>query len=312
MTRPAMNRGHSIAGWCVGTIVNTMNRGGNRMRLARTLLLCCALAGTAGCSVREYALRSIGDALASGGDAYSSDEDIELVGAATPFGLKTIESLLAEVPDHKGLLLAAARGFTQYSYVYVQAPAEEAEERDVKYAYQQQARARKLYLRARDYGLRGLAVDKNDVGLLYWTAVAWAAAISLSKDDPATLAGLPQVDALIARAVAINPDYDHGALRSFLIGYEMSRPGAPAGAEARARVHFARAVELSAGKQASPYVSLAESVAVESRNRAEFEALLKQAILLDPGARPEWRLANFVMQRRARRLLARADELFPE
>jgi predicted anti-sigma-YlaC factor YlaD len=282
------------------------------MKLVRTLLICAALAGIAGCSVREYALRSIGDALASGGDAYSSDDDIELVGAATPFGLKTIESLLAEVPDHKGLLLAAARGFTQYSYVYVQAPAEDAEERDVKYAYAQQARARRLYLRARDYGLRGLEIDKDDVGLLYWTAVAWAAAISLSKDDPATLAGLPKVDALITRAAKLDVDYDRGSLHTFLIGYEVSRPNAPAGAEGRARAHFARAVELSAGKHAGPYVSLAESVAVEKRDRAEFETLLKRAIAIDPGAQPEWRLANLVMQRRARQLLGRADELFPE
>ncbi|MCD6041421.1 MAG: hypothetical protein K0R40_1024, partial [Burkholderiales bacterium] len=105
----------------------------------RTLLLalCLAAAAAPGCSVREYALRSIGDALASGGDTYSADDDLELVGAATPFGLKTIESLLAEVPDHKGLLLAATRGFTQYAYVYVQSPAEEAAERDVKYSYEQ-------------------------------------------------------------------------------------------------------------------------------------------------------------------------------
>lgn len=280
----------------------------------RTLLLalCLAAAAAPGCSVREYALRSIGDALASGGDTYSADDDLELVGAATPFGLKTIESLLAEVPDHKGLLLAATRGFTQYAYVYVQSPAEEAAERDVKYSYEQQARARRLYLRARDYGLRGLELDKDDVGLLYWTAVAWAAAISLSKDSPAILAGLPQVDALIGRAAALDIDYDHGALRTFLIGYEMSRPNAPAGAEQRARTHFARAVELSGGRQAGPYVSLAESVAVEKKDRKEFESLLKRAIQLDPGAKPEWRLANLVMQRRAALLLGRADELFPE
>jgi predicted anti-sigma-YlaC factor YlaD len=92
----------------------------------------------------------------------------------------------------------------------------------------------------------------------------------------------------------------------------MSRPNAGLQAEALARAHFSRAVELSAGKQAGPYVSLAESVCVEKRQRAEFERLLKQAIALDPGAQPEWRLANLVMQRRARRLLSRADELFPE
>jgi len=298
----------------------------------KILLIFCALVAVSGCSMREYALRSIGDALAGGGDVYAADEDIELVGAATPFGLKTIESLLAEVPDHRGLLLAAARGFTQYAYVYVQYPAEQAEERDVAYAYAQQARARRLYLRARDYGLRGLrltgdgallrlqtepekvlaSTTPDDVPLLYWTGVAWAAAISLSKDSPATIAGLPAVDALIARAAALNVDYDHGSLRTFLIGYEMSRPNAGPGAESRARTHFARAVELSAGRHAGPYVSLAESVAVEKRNRREFESLLKQAIEVDAGARPEWRLANLVMQRRARQLLARTEELFPE
>jgi len=301
-------------------------------RVLKTALLCCVLVAAAGCSMREYALRSLGDALASGGDAYGADEDIELVGAATPFGLKTIESLLAEVPDHRGLLLAAARGFTQYSYVYVQYPAEQAEERDVAYAYAQQARARRLYLRARDYGLRGLKLSgeaalrslqtepdkalasttRDDVPLLYWTGVAWAAAISLSKDSPATIAGLPAMDALVMRAAALDVDYDHGSLRTFLIGYEMSRPNAAPGAEGRARAHFARAVELSAGRHAGPYVSLAESVAVEKRNRREFESLLKQAIEVDPDARPEWRLANLVMQRRARHLLARTEELFPE
>jgi len=275
-------------------------------------VLCLALAGTLGCSVREYAVRSIGDALASGGDVYASDEDIEFVGAATPFGLKTIESLLAEVPDHRGMLLAAARGFTQYAYVYVQLPAEVAMERDVALGYAQQARARRLYLRGRDYGLRGLQLEKSDVALLYWTAVAWAAAISLSKDDPAMLAGLPQVDALIRRAQALDADFDHGALRTFLIGYEMSRPNAGADAEARARAHFERAVELSGGRHAGPYISLAESVCVETRARREFEALLRQAMQIDPGARPEWRLANLVIQQRARRLLARADELFPQ
>jgi predicted anti-sigma-YlaC factor YlaD len=301
---------------------------------AMTVRLCllCALLALGGCSVREYALRSIGDALASGGDVYAADDDIELVGGATPFGLKTIESLLAEVPDHRGLLLAAARGFTQYAYVYVQSPAEQAEERDVTYAYEQLARARRLYLRARDYGLRGLGLTgdavmvglqtepakllagttKADVPLLYWTALAWAAAISLSKDSPSTVAGLPAVDGLIARAAALDIDFDHGSLRTFLIGYEMSRPNAPAGAEARARAHFARAVQLSGGKQAGPFVSLAESVAAEKKDRREFESLLQRAVQIDPGAKPEWRLANLVMQRRARRLLAHADELFPE
>jgi len=185
-------------------------------------------------------------------------------------------------------------------------------ERDVAAAYAQQARARALYVRARDYGRRGLKRDQDDVALLYWTAVAWAAAISLSKDDPAMLAELPEVDKLIRRAEKLDADFDHGALRSFLIGYEMSRPTAGAGAERLARADFARAVALSDGKQAAPYVALAESVCVPAHARKEFDALLRQALRIDLDARPEWRLANEVMQRRARWLLSRIDEFFPE
>jgi predicted anti-sigma-YlaC factor YlaD len=304
-----------------------------RPGLVRRLALAALLAGLAsGCSVREQVAGAIGDALAGGGDVYAADDDVDFIGVATPFGLKTIESLLAVVPDHRGLLIAATRGFTQYAYVFVQAPADDLEEASVAGAYEQRARARRMYLRARDYGLRGLGLatpearerlrtdpqgalagtTPADVPLLYWTGLAWAAAISLSKDDPATIAGLPAVDALVMRAAALDPDWDHGALRSFLIGYEVNRPNAAPDAIERARTHFVRAVELSAGQQAAPYVSLAESVAVARRGRAEYEALLRQALAIDAGKRPEWRLANLVMQRRARWLLARVDLVFVE
>lgn len=298
------------------------------IRLGTVVALLAILAAAAGCSVREQVARSMGDALAGGGAVYAADDDIEFVGLATPFGLKTVESLLAVVPDHRGLLLAAARGFTQYAYVYIQSPAEEAEERDVTAAYAQRARARRMYLRARDYGLRGLGLDAQglredpkavlertgleDVALLYWSGVAWAAAISLGKDDPALVSGLPAVDALIRRAAALDADFDHGALRSFLVSYELSRPNASPDAIERARAHFARAVELSGGLQAGPYVALAESVAVASRDRRQFETLLAAALAVDPDKRADWRLVNLVMQRRAKRLLARADEFFPE
>jgi predicted anti-sigma-YlaC factor YlaD len=57
---------------------------------------------------------------------------------------------------------------------------------------------------------------------------------------------------------------------------------------------------------------LAETVSVQKQDRAEFQSLLKQALAIDPDARPEWRLENLLMQRRARWLLGRTDELFVE
>jgi len=303
--------------------------------LARGCALLAAFAlalAASGCSVRNVAVNSMADALAASGSGFGSDDDPELIGAAAPFSLKLMESILAEAPNHRGLLLAAAQGFVQYAYAFVEMGADELEDRDLRAAYAQRERARRLYLRARDYGLRGLetahpglrkalkadparavaGATAEDVPLLYWTGVAWAAAISLSKDDPFLLAELPIMEALVRRALELNEDYDNGAIHVFMISYEMSRAGMSADAAARARRHFERAVELTGGMQASPYVTFAESASTVERNRKEFEQLLQRALKIDAAARPEWRLVNTVMQRRARWLLARTDRLFAD
>ncbi len=293
-------------------------------------LILAALAVSTGCT--RLVASSIGDALAEDSLVYAGDDDVELVGAAIPFGLKTIETLLVQVPQHRGLLTAAARGFTQYAYIYVQLPADELEERDVAAAYDQRTRARRLYLRARNFGLRGLGFEHDDalarlrgepetalagmgaedLETLYWTGIAWSAAIALGKDQPALIADLPVVDAIIARATALDPDFDDGGLHTFLISYEMGRPGGGAEATEIAYRHFQRAVELSRGQRVAPFVAMAESVTVAQRQRRAFEDLLEQALAVDTDGRAEWRLANHVMQRRARWLLARTDTFFLE
>src|SRR5215510_297980 len=124
------------------------------MKTARFIAI-VALLLNCGC-IRRFAINRLGDALASSGAVFSSDDDPELIEAAAPFSLKLIESLLAEAPNHTGLLLAGSRGFTQYAYAFVQEHAEEIESENLSKAKAQQTRARNLYLRARDYGLRGL------------------------------------------------------------------------------------------------------------------------------------------------------------
>jgi predicted anti-sigma-YlaC factor YlaD len=291
-------------------------------------LLALVLAG-GGCSVNQLAARKLGNALAQGGGVYASDDDPELIRQAAPFSLKLMESLLAEDPHQRGLLGAASSGFTQYAYAFVQQDADEMESRDVQAARALRYRARRLYLRARDYALRGLeeghpgftaqlradpaaaarTLEKPDVSLAYWAASSWGSAIGIVKDNTDLIAELPQVEALIDRALALDETYDHGAIHGFLIIYEMSRPNGAGSPAARARAHFARAVQLTGGKQAGPFVSLAESVSVPEQNRKEFESLLRQALAIDAAAKPEWRLVNLVMQRRARWLLSQVDNL---
>lgn len=288
------------------------------------------LLSTTGCSVKKFAINKLGDSLANSGTTFASDNDPEFVGQAIPFSLKLIEGLLAESPKHRGLLFAAASGFTQYSYAYVQQPSDEVETEDLPKSSTLRARARNLYLRARDYGLRGLetkhsgfeqalgkepksavrVAKKVDVPLLYWTAVSWGAAISFSKDQPELVAEQPQVEALIDRAYELDPDYDHGVIEQFLISYESARQGAHGDFTARCKTHFDRAVALTDGQLASPFVAYAETVTIQKQDQAEFESLLKRALAVNPDGRPEWRLSNLIMQRRARWLLSRESELF--
>jgi predicted anti-sigma-YlaC factor YlaD len=283
-----------------------------------------------GCSLRRYAINQVGNVLAEGPSVYETDEDIELVGGALPFGLKLVESLLQQSPRHRGLLLTACRGFVLYSYAYVDFEAEVAEDEDLERAGQLRDRARKLYLRAFDYGLRGLeesypgfrerllssprdAVSlvankkAKDLDFLYWTAASLGLAISISRDDAALLARLPEVEAMIDRGLALNEGWSEGALHAFQVQLAGAKPGQPDFTAIQR--HYERALDLSQGKDASLYLAYAESVSVPQQNRTEFESLVKKALAVDLDVDPNRRLVNSLAHRRAEWLLKHIDDL---
>lgn len=296
-------------------------------RAAAGIVLPVLLAAASGCSVQRFVSNRVADTLAASGTTYSADDDPELVEAALPFSLKLMESVLASTPEHRGLLGATCAAFTQYAYGFVQQDADAVALEDTDRAWAGWKRAQRLYLRARDYGLRGLEValpgfgaglrgdgaataaraGAAEVDLLYWTAVSWVAAISLGKDDPGLVAELPIVSALIDRALQVDADWDRGAIHSFLVTYAMVRPDVEGDRLELARRHFERALELTQGRAAGPHLSWAEAVCVPREDRACFEQSLQAALAVDPDAEPATRLVNTVMQRRAAWLLANAD-----
>ena len=200
--------------------------------MKRLVLLSAILLSS--CSVKRYAINQLGNALAASGSTFAADEDPELIRAAVPFSLKLIESLLAENPRHEGLLLAAARGFTQYSYAFVQEDADELEDTDKVTATAMRARAAKLYLRGRNYGLRGLEVKhpgfaerlkanpkeavkelkQSEAPMMYWTAISWGAALAASHDFM-MLPEVPRFEALIDRVIDLDEAFDEGTVHTF-------------------------------------------------------------------------------------------------
>jgi predicted anti-sigma-YlaC factor YlaD len=283
------------------------------------------------------ASKVMASALSAGGPnsrAFSSDDDPELVKDAVPFGLKTMESVLEEQPRHVGLLTALTGGFTQYAYAFVQADADAAElEGKTAAARAGRDRARKLYLRARDYGLRGLDArhegmaaklrsmrdlpaalrdaELEDVPLLYWTAASWALAISNGKEQMDLVAELPAPEALAERALALDESWSQGALHEFFVSFDAARGAASGGGPKAARAHLDRAQALSHGKKLGGLVAYAEGVSVQAQDKREFEQLLKRVVDFEADDAPDFRLANLIAQKRAKLLLAHEDDLFP-
>jgi len=260
---------------------------------------------------------------------FTRDDDLELVGDAIPFGLKLYESLLDSSPKNKDLLIATCSNFTQYGVAFLETEAAvlgEAQHHDEVVHLNQ--RALKLYLRAKGYCLRAMEVrfpgigpklltdpvpalakaEKKDVPLLYWMAASWGSAIGLGVDRPEIVIDMPAVRALADRALALDESWGKGALHEMFVSLE-SLPEALGGSPARAREHFARAIELQKGLSPGPYVALATGVAVPEQNRDEFEKLLQAALAIDPENDPSVRLVTLVQQRRARALLDHVDTL---
>lgn len=295
------------------------------------LFLFLLLALFSACSLKRMAVNSFANAFTEGSSrVYARDDDPELVGDALPFALKTIESLLETVPDHKGLLIAAASGFVQYAHAYVLRPAQTLAARDRNAARRGRLRAARLFLRGREYGLRALEVShpgisknlvKNrqsalsktkpeDVPALYWTGAAWASAISVSKDDMALVGDLNIVQALMERALQLDESWGEGAIHEFFIHFTAGRSEAEGGGLSKAEEHFRRAMELNRGRSISPLVALAESVCVRQQDRQRFENLLQQALQFNVNQSPDKRLANLLAQQKAQQLLENIDELF--
>jgi predicted anti-sigma-YlaC factor YlaD len=297
---------------------------------ARAFVLLTLAVALPGCSVKKMAINTVGNALAESGSSFASDDDPELIAAAIPFGLKTIEGLLVQVPRNRGLLFAACSGFTQYSYAFVQQEADYVEAQDLPKATAMRARAKKLYLRALDYGLRAFDVEfpgfstqirkdpdaalarttKKHVPLLYYTGAAWAAAFAVDVTDSQLSVNQTAMEKIMRRALALDEAWEKGSLHDFFISWESGHAGAGGSVE-KAREHYAKAKELAAGQRVSPLVSYAESVLVTEQKKKEFEQLLNEALAFDPAkAAPEQKLANVLAQRRAKWLLSRIEELF--
>jgi predicted anti-sigma-YlaC factor YlaD len=296
----------------------------------RRLTIVCLLLSSSGC-LKQLALGSVADALSGEGGGLSRDDDPELVRDSLPVIIETMEQIHDGVPRHRGLTIALTRAITSYGAGFVQEDADRLEEKDVEAARVLRRRARRLFLRARGYGLEALdqsvpglgralgdgtreqraallaRAKRDDVAALYWTAAAWGSAIANAKDDMKLVGELPQVRELVERALALDESYGEGSIHELLLTLDASQ-----GNKAKAKEHFERALALSHGKKLGPLVTWAEVIDVDAQNKKEFTELLDKVVAFDVDSDKDHRLPNIIAQRRARWLLGRTADLFVE
>jgi predicted anti-sigma-YlaC factor YlaD len=302
-------------------------------KLSPCLLIITLAMIISGCSVKTTTVNLVAGALSkeSSSSVFSGDDDPELVGDALPFAIKLYESLVAGSPDNRPLLLATGKSLCMYAYAFIQVPAEQLTYSDLETKNEMLQRAKKLYLRGRDYILKAISlrhphfaenIDKNDfasafkgvtardTSYLYWAGMAWMAAFTADKGDVALLVDIPKAVALISKTMEFNDGYSEGAAHEFFISYYGAMPAAMGGNEEKAREHFAKAVAYSQGYKSSPYLALATSVCVKNQKLAEFKALLETALKVDVNKRPGNRLLNILNIQKAHWLLEHADNFF--
>jgi predicted anti-sigma-YlaC factor YlaD len=295
-------------------------------RLSLAALLLCT-----GC-LKQIALGSVADSLSASGNGYARDDDPELVRDSIPVIIKLMEQIHDALPKHHDLTVALTRTTTSYGVAFIAEDADRVEDRDVQAGRVLRARAKRMFLRARGYGLDALEqsmpgsralllgsdrdarnaliarAQKRDVPALYWLAAAWGSAIANAKDDMQLVGDLPIVAALMKRALALDESWEEGAIHEFFITYD----AAQGDGKAAAKKHFERALELSHNKKLPPYVTYAEAVCVDAQDKKEFVRLLDKVIAFDVDSDPDHRLVNILAQRRARWLMSRIADLFAE
>ena len=244
--------------------------------------------------------------------------DIELARNAIPANLKLLEGLLKNDPENKQILTTLSMGFGGYSMLFVEADEPE--------------RASRLYLRARDYGIRALGnkgvrlrnakerkedlesllqtLGKEELQPLFWITVSWNAWINLNLDKPAALAQLRVSQALLERVMEIDASYFQG-LPHVLMGVSLSaRPPMLGGNVRQAKEHFDKALQLSHGKFFLAQYYFARYYAVRVQDKALFLRLTGEIEKMNPRDLRDVCLINSVMQRKAIGLRDMVDEFF--
>jgi tetratricopeptide (TPR) repeat protein len=266
---------------------------------------------------------------------FNREADLELAREASPGQIKTAEGFLAADPENRILLEVVTRGYLEYTFGFLEDDIDAMPD-DPKHAADRERltrRATELYDRALAFALRLVALedknfkdafmkdvaateaeakklDKDAVPGLFYTGMALASGINLNRNDVARVVDLPKAVALIKRAYQLDPTFSNGQ-PALTMGVITGSQGKAMGGDPDAsKKYFEEAIAASGGKYLMSKVMMARVYAVTAQDRPLFEKLLKEVIDAPANIYPEYRLANELAKKKAKRYLARIEDYF--
>ena len=242
--------------------------------------------------------------------------DLETVHSGAPAYLLMIDGLIQGSPDNSDLLLAGSKLYSSYTSAFIDDP----------------ERARRLSRKSFEYATRAVCADlemlcvaldtrrdvfgdaldgvqRKDLPLLYGLATAWTGWLQANSDDWNAVIDLPRLTLLFERCLELDESFDDGGAHVYLGVFATLLPPTLGGKPESARLHFERAIEISAGKNLMYRVLMAEHYARAVFDQEMHDRLLR-AVLAQPAEAPQLTLINMLAKRRAEILLAESPDYF--
>ena len=212
-------------------------------------------------------------------------DDPGTVRDGAPAYLLLMDSLVVGSPKNKQVLRSAANLYSAYSALFIT----------------DSDRAQRLTTRAYEYGQRAFcahnteacdiedlnfelyevqvaAFTRKDLPFMFSLAQAWLARIRAYDSDWVVIAELPKAEALLQQVLEIDETYDNGAAHIYMGILKTLRPAALGGKPEEGKLHFERAIELSAGHNLAAKVQFAESYARLVFDRDLHDRLLNEVL----------------------------------
>ena len=252
--------------------------------------------------------------------ATNRNSDIDLVRTAMPAMLVQMDGFIRVSPENRYLLTSAAEANLGYAFLFV-------EDTD-------KPRARQLYIKARDYALRNLSLNKTfkqaleqddiqvftealktihkrDIAPLYFATNAWLSWINLAHaDNTDALKDLPKAEAMMDRVLVLDDTFYHGGIHALMGVNCVSRPEMFGGQPEQAKAHFDEAFEISESRYLLWYFLYAKYYAVQIDDKELFVTTLNKILSAPDDLLPEETFVNGAVKLKARALLGHADDYF--